>query len=44
MMPLLGGRERSAAESSVPFWHAGLAPRAAVETEVGFTLIQAAPV
>ena len=44
MMTLLGGRERSAAGWSSLFRRAGLAARDGVETDVGFTLIEATPV
>lgn len=44
MMTLLGGRERPAGEWSALLRQAGLAPGAVIETEVGYTLIQATPV
>ena len=44
MMTLLGGRERSAADWSTLLRRAGLAARDGIETEVGFTLIEARPV
>jgi SAM-dependent methyltransferase len=43
MMTLLGGRERSAPEWSALFPSSGLALRGTIETEVGFTLIEAVP-
>ena len=43
MMTLLGGRERSAADWSTLLRRAGLAPGAALETAVGYTLIEARP-
>lgn len=44
MMTLVGGRERSAADRSTLLRRAGLAARDGVETDVGFSLIEARPV